>query len=243
MIHPDAASNTVTQMIDMFYAGQTGAMTAGFGTWYGNDPGRQVAILKTQPDATLEPFMPVGFDGGEPFVKLDPSFFGTVGIPSKVGKDKDRLQELLRICDYLYPPFGSNEYIFLNYGLEGTHHTIDENGDPKINDKGLADIANLIYGFLVLDLYIYHPGYPEQAKQRQQMLEVLIPQAIPNPTLGLYSPSQTEKGPALNQLVTDTINDVVYGRKSTDELQKMQDEWRSRGGDDIRKEYEALLNA
>lgn len=243
MIHPDAASITVTQMIDLFYGGQTGAMTAGFGTWFGDDPGRQVAIKKTQPKAELAPFMPIGFDGGEAFVHLDPAYFGTVAIPSNVGKDKDRLQELLRICDYFYPPFGSEEYLFLNYGIKGVHYTLDESGVPVINDRGLADISNLIYGFLVLDLYIYHPGYPEQARAQQKLLEVLIPKSVADPTQGLYSPTFTKNGPVLSKLVEDTVNDVVYGRKSTDELQKMQEQWRSRGGDDIRKEFQDLLKS
>lgn len=240
LIHPDAASITTTEMIDMFFGGQTGAMTAGFGTWFGAN-GRQQVIKQTQPEAILDPIMPIAHDGGEVFVYPDAAYFGFVGIPTSAGQDQERLEELLRICDYFYPPFGSEEYIFQNYGLPDIHHTMDENGDPVLTPQGNADIANLLYGFLVLDLYIYHPGFPEEALQRQRIVEEMMPNFVRNPVVGLYSAAQTEKGPRIDAIVSETLADVILGRKSEDELPRMQEEWRSQGGDEIRREYEELL--
>ena len=47
---------------------------------------------------------------------------GIAAIPAKVGKDKERVKELLRVIDYLAAPFGCEEWVFLNYGHEGVHH-------------------------------------------------------------------------------------------------------------------------
>ena len=32
------------------------------------------------------------------------------------------------MIDYFAAPFGGEEWGFLNYGIEGVHHTIDNNG-------------------------------------------------------------------------------------------------------------------
>lgn len=140
-------------------------------------------------------------------------------------------------------PFGSNEFIFQEWGIEGVHPTLEADGLRKLTPQGEADISGLVYGFSVADLYIYLPGYPDQAKERQHLIELSMPIAVKNPTLGLYSEKNTTEGPAINEYVSDTVNDVIFGRKGIEELATVQEEWRKRGGDDIRKEYEELLKA
>jgi hypothetical protein len=45
-------------------------------------------------------------------------------------------QELLRILDYFSAAFGSEEYTFLNFGIEGTHHTLRPDGMRVLTDRG-----------------------------------------------------------------------------------------------------------
>lgn len=239
-LHPDAASVTQQQFRDLFMGGQTGILSEGLGTLWGAT-GTKESIKQNQPDAELQAFLPVAYDGGEPYMYPLPAYYGTVAIPSNVGNDTDRMRELLRICDYMYPPFGSEEYNFHVYGIEGIHHTVDDAGARILTPQGEADIAGLLYGFVVQDLYIYNPGFPEHAQRQQELVEIALQYSVLNPTVGLYSQANSEKGPVVTQIITDATNDVVYGRQPVEELRNAVEEWRSRGGDEIRAEYEQLL--
>ena len=64
---------------------------------------------------------------------------------------------------------------------------------------------------------------------------------IDNPALTLYSPTNIEMGPALNQFGADSVNALVTGRTSLDEFDSIVADWRSRGGDQIREEYQEAL--
>ncbi|MFC7219674.1 hypothetical protein ACFQLX_16110 [Streptomyces polyrhachis] len=63
--------------------------------------------------------------------------YGSVGFTATNNKvDKKRIPTLLQVMDYLSAPFGSEERLFLDNGLEGTHRTRDKNGDVVLNQKG-----------------------------------------------------------------------------------------------------------
>lgn len=242
MIHPDAPTISQAEFTDLFLGGQTGLMSEGFGRWWGPSGVKQT-IKQVQPNAELAPIIPVGHDGGEAVVYPLPAYYGTVAIPASVGQDEDRVRELLRICDYLYPPFGSEEYIFQNFGLEGVHHTVIEGGGWMKTPEGEAQIGELLWGFWVSDLYIFEPGFPDHALEQQRLIEVTKPMAIQNPVQGLTSETNIEQGPTLGQLIGDTETAVILGREPVEALEQLAEEWRSRGGDQIRQEFqEALAN-
>lgn len=241
MIHPDAPTISQAEFNDLFLGGQTGAMSEGFSAWWG-DTGVKENIKDVQPNVELAPIIPVGHDGGEAVVYPNPLYYGIVAIPANVGQDEERLRELLRICDYLYPPFGSEEYIFQNFGLEGVHHTVTDGGGWLLTPEGEAQIGELLWGF-VDKLYIFEPGFPDHAREQQRLVEVTKPMAIQNPVQGLISETNIEQGPTLNQLISDTEDAVILGREPVEALEQLAEEWRSRGGDQIRQEFqEALAN-
>lgn len=241
VIHPDAASNTQQQMRDLFLSGRTGAMSEGFGTWWGKT-GTIESLREQFPDANLQPIMPFGFDGGDAYTYPLPAYYGTVAIPYSAGEDADRVEELLRICDYMYPPFGSEEYNLLTYGIDGVHNEPGPDNAHILTTKGEADISGLLYGFVARDLYIYYPGFPDHAKRQQQLVELTKPLNLANPTQGLYSEKNTDLGPKITQIITDATDNYVYGRGSLDDLKAAVERWRNEGGDEIRAEFEDLLS-
>ena len=62
-----------------------------------------------------------------------------------------------------------------------------------------------------------------------------------NPTWGLYSEADVANGPVLNQFATDTTLAIITGQQSMDALDGAIEEWSSRGGDQIRQEFEEAL--
>lgn len=71
---------------------------------------------------------PPGFDGGAPVIATSGGWWGFVTATATASGE--RLEELLRVMDYFAAPFGSIEYTFLNYGIEGRHFTFDGSGNP-----------------------------------------------------------------------------------------------------------------
>ena len=72
---------------------------------------------------------PPPHDGsGGPVTYNIAGYFGQWCIPAATAGDDAKVEELLRITNYFAAPFGSEEYIFLNFGIEGVHHTLNDDG-------------------------------------------------------------------------------------------------------------------
>ncbi len=116
--HPDAASLPALRGESMFKSGQLGFLVASLIPLYGV---MRTGLIASDPQADAAPLLPPGHDGGDPVTYQGPGFAGFTAIPAKVGQDTARLEELLRVMDYWCAPFGSEEYTFVNYGIEGRH--------------------------------------------------------------------------------------------------------------------------
>lgn len=237
--HPDAASLTVEQATDLMKAGQTGMGYNGFAAVFGAS-GFLHTVNQVVPDADVEPIVLPGHDGGEGVTYRTQGFFGLTAISAKAAQDEDKLHELLRILDYLFAPFGSEEFTFLNYGIVGEHSDELEGGGFELNDKGRADRSALVYPFLS-ENFFYYPGVPGEAERAQKFNEEMAKVAIENPTAGIYSKAAADTGAVTAQLVSDKYTEIVTGRAELDSWDDVIEDWRSRGGDDQRAEYEEAI--
>jgi putative aldouronate transport system substrate-binding protein len=200
---------------------------------------RDTARQLSDPKANVVPLIPPGFDGGKATVDLASGFFGFPTIPVAVGKNQDRVKELLRVLDYFAAPFGSEERVFLDNGIEGVHHTVKPDGTRVKTDLGNAELGDL--ASLAGGLTTYYSIIPGDAKELQDATRDLVALGQENPVLGLYSPTDSAKGGELNQLRIDRIDGIVAGRDPLTSITQFVADWRSRGGDQIRKEYQDAL--
>ncbi len=169
--------------------------------------------------------MPPGFDGGKATTDLTSGFTGYAAIPAKVGKDKERSKELLRVINYFAAPFGSEEWAFMNYGIEGIHHTVQPDGSRVKTDLGIQEIGDL--NNLCGPLTTYYWPIPGDAAEAQQATKDILALGIDNPTLGLYSPTASAKGAELNQLRIDRVDAMVTGRDPLSALDTFVKDWRA----------------
>ncbi len=237
--HPDSANLNVSQASDLLLGGQAGMATNGFAAVFGPSGFRE-RIKPIVPDAILEPIIMPGHDGGQGVTYQTPGIFGFNAISAQAGQDEERLHELLSVLNYLVAPFGSEEATFLLYGLPGVHSEELEGGGFSLTEQGTADRSALVYPFLS-ENYFYYSGMPEEAEVAQQYNEQMAAVAITNPTAGLYSATQGEQGAELGQYLADTYTAIVTGREPIEMLGEMISEWQSRGGDQIRQEYEESI--
>lgn len=237
--HPDSANLNVTQATDLLLGGRTGMATNGFAAVFGPS-GYRTTIKDIVPEAVLEPVIMPGADGGEGISYQTPGFFGFTAISAEAAQDEARLDELLRVMNYLVAPFGSEEYTFLVYGIPGVHSEELPEGGFSLTEQGSADRSALVYPFLS-ENYFYYAGQPDEAAFAQQHNEAMAKVAVGNPAAGVYSPTNGEKGAELGQYTADTYTEIVTGRAGIEKLDEMIQNWRERGGDEIRQELEDAI--
>ncbi len=144
--HPDAATMTTAQAQDFIASSKLGAHPGGLPTLPGAGQMWE-RLQKSTPSERniverLQYLIPPGFDGGKPAIHNTNGYHGIAAIPAKVGRDRERVRELLRVLDYYCAPFGSEEWVFMNYGVKDIHHSVTADGSPVRTDKGNADIGD-----------------------------------------------------------------------------------------------------
>src|SRR5260370_41716769 len=130
-----------------FLGGKIGIHSEGLGNFYSPTQAGTVYYKRRQaePKAELLGLYPTGPGGSKGVTRNTQGSFGYTAIPATVGKDAERVKELLRVLDYLASPFGSEEWYFLNYGVEGTDHQVSASGVPVLNDRRISERGDLTY--------------------------------------------------------------------------------------------------
>lgn len=233
--HPDATGMGFSDALSMFTSGRGGTFTDGWKI-FGPD-GYLAMIHKYQPDATADYLLPPGVDGGQGVAYNGTGTFGVAAIPVTV-TDPDRVRELLRIVDYLSAPYGTEEYMFLQYGIEGVHYEINDNGFPVTNDRRMADwgqLTSYIGGPLPVHIDPVTPLLgPYMADLDRKALEI----GIDDPAANLFSPTAISDTSGTDQGLTDARNDFVLGRGSMADIDAAIEAWKNANGEQIRRELE-----
>lgn len=238
--HPDSAAMGFEEALNLFNSGRT-SLHADGGSIFG-EAGFLATIRQYQPDAELERLIPFGHDGGEGVTYNLPGIFGFTAIPSTV-TDEERVRELLRIFNWLSAPFGSEEWLYRNYGVEGTHFEYNEHGFPVANDLYQQENGGLtayIGGNIAVN---WNEQQPELAPLATDEGNAIYAIGIDNPAANLFSPAAIENGSTIAQIITDGINNIITGRADMSALDQVISDWQSRGGDEIRGEYEEAYAA
>jgi len=238
IFHPDSATLNSAQLKEGFAAGKF----AGHGDTITGLPDLVRNTTKFVPTAKAVGFIPPGFDGGKATVYNNPGFFNYIGISAKAGRDPERAKELLRLLDYWCAPFGSDEWNFTRNGLKDVHYTLDANGNAVKTDLGKSEIGDLSYT-ATGPIAFYNPDIPGLAEQEQKLAADLLAIGTDNPVYTLFSSTNAMRGAELGQLQIDRTIALVTGREPLSALDTWIKDWRSRGGDAIRKEYQDALKA
>lgn len=228
--HPDSLTQTSNEVREQLMAGIAGSGPNAFILL--NFIRSEAA--KVNPDAQILGLAPPGHDGGEGVAYNIGGWFGQFAIPTAVGADDARMEELLGITNYFGAPFGSEEYNFLVYGIEGVHHTLNDDGSRTLTEAGERDVFNPSLGALNV---LYSPNRDE-IEYVQSLMAAQTRVGLFSPTVNLYAPAASEFAGELSQLYTDRKIDISTGRAGMEDLDTFISEYMSRGGDQIRTEFE-----
>jgi putative aldouronate transport system substrate-binding protein len=197
------------------------------------------AAPQLTPPSTIRNVPPFAADGASRAVYwLGPGAFG-FSILKKASTE--RIQEVLRVLNFLASPFGSQEYTLTHYGIEGVHYARDSGGNPVLNTTGQHDVNFLWNSIVGPPPSLYYPKSAQFAPTLQGDEKAMLPAGIADPSVALYSPTAGSKGGPLNQALIDGLTDIVAGRRPLSDFSTLVASWRTGGGDQIRSEYEQAL--
>ena len=227
VVHPDTTSSDNQQRQAWVVGGRTLFFEGTYAAW---------SSLAAQPNAgqmRLGVMVPPKAEGGGTMpIWLGPATHNLTGI--SIGS-ADRAPALLQVLNYLAAPFGSEEHLFKNYGLDGEHHTMVD-GDPVLTEKGQSE-TQLGLKYVAEGPWVnYVPGKPDVAEAQFDTQTALVPTAIPNPASALFSETESRKGSQIGSALDSTQTDILEGREPVSSWTDAVERWKRDGGDKIRDE-------
>jgi len=227
-LHPNSFSDP-GQMNTWWRAGTTSLYWqsfVGWGTFARSDPDWNIGYVR----------LPQWNGGGKAAVwKLQAGYPAFVAIKKQASQD--RLVELLRLADFIASPFGTQQFLVVNYGAEGATYTMTANGPEFIPDRKVNAVQGWQYCGGNSGAVLFVPGQEETVRKQHAYLSEIIPAGVTNPTSGLYSETEQSKGASWNKRLADTQAEVLRGAKSVAAWETLAADWKAQVGDTIANEY------
>ncbi|MYS53610.1 extracellular solute-binding protein [Streptomyces sp. SID6013] len=179
-----------------------------------------------------------GHDGGAPTLWAQ----NPAGIFAFVNKKAPEavIRDVLAVANVTAAPYGTKEYMATNYGVEGTHYTV-ENGVPTKTDQGNIDVMNAYVMVASPAATIAHPDFPQvtkgQVEWQQRMGAVTR-----KPSFYGMQITEPARWTNLSNDFEQLEDDVVRGRKKISDVQQAVSDWKSKGGDKLRDWYRKILD-
>lgn len=235
-VHPDALAFNTQQGQQRFWSGKVLIQGGGTGGWEGDDAKGGTAA---NPQYNRQAFKVFDANGGSPGIELATGA-GWFSYLNKKLSDK-QIQECLAIANYVAAPYGSKEYLLVNFGAESTDYTMT-NGNPILNDRGQKEVATT-YQFLVSPpaVTLVKNGFTQVVKDYAAWQSDAVKHAV-KPVFYGMNITEPPQYASIGQQVEDTMKDVRAGRKPIDAFKSAVETWRKQGGDQLRTFYEDIRN-
>lgn len=175
-----------------------------------------------------------GFDGGEGAIYLGAALNNLTAFSAETDHD---VTTLLKVANHLAAPFGTEEYLFKNYGEVGRHFDL-EGSDPIRTRTGTVETGLGLQYVSDPPMALYLPGRPETVKAQYEIGQSFLPRLVHDASYGLYSETQSTQGSQLDTPLNDLQTEIILGREPVSAWTQGLDEWRSAGGDQVRAELE-----
>ncbi|NUR69325.1 MAG: extracellular solute-binding protein [Hamadaea sp.] len=233
-VHPDALAGNTGNGQQRFWSGKVAIGGGGTGAMDGDDhKGGTVA----NPAYSRQFFKVFSAVGGKPQIQLGAGA-GWFSYLNKKLSDK-QIRECLAIANFVAAPYGSKEYLLVNFGAAGVDHTMTD-GNPVLTQQGSKDVA-ASYQFLVSgpQVSLVKNGYTQVVRDYAAWQADAVKYAV-RPMFFAMNVTEPAQYASIGQQVEDMIKDVRAGRKTIDDYKSAVAAWRKQGGDDVRKFYEDI---
>src|SRR5205823_3490611 len=145
---------------DTFLGGRVPVAVQGFGINWADVWQRAASQNPPVKVPMIGPF--AAHDGQQPIHFFGNGFAGATGLKQA---SPERIQELLRILNWLAAPFGSQEDLLLSYGLPDVHYKLDGAGNPIPQPAWQENVNNMPWRYTTQrPQVIYNAGRSELTK-------------------------------------------------------------------------------
>jgi putative aldouronate transport system substrate-binding protein len=227
---------------DSFSKGPSARWIDGSSVLYTQDYNAWLVYAGRYPDWSIGSILPPKWGGGGIADKAlgQPAYLAFAGF--KKASD-DRIKELLRVFNFLASPFGTQEFLLVNYGVNGVDYKL-EGSDPVATKSATANRPpGLGYLGTVYGVNLYVPGYEDYVSKAYKYIDTVMPTGKQDPSRFLYSETALTAGSSATNTLRDAIDDMILGRKKISEWAGLAATWRKKAGDAMRSEYEAAYAA
>jgi putative aldouronate transport system substrate-binding protein len=233
-MHPDAVANNSQSAKQRFWSGKVAVCADGTGAWNGDDAKSGAAAA---PSYNRQAFKLFSAKGGKPTVDLGNGASMYSYLNKKLSDAQ--IKEVLAIANYLAAPYGSAEWLTINFGTPGTHHTMTA-GNPLLTEQGSKEIATT-YQFLACpaSASTVQSGAVQVVKDAAAWQADMVKYAV-KPLFYGMNVTEPAQFSSLGLPMIDTITDVKLGRKPISAWTDAVAAWRKQGGDDLRKFYDGI---
>ncbi|KAA0940973.1 extracellular solute-binding protein [Streptomyces apricus] len=234
VVHPDAKAQNQGDSGLRFTSGEVLVYNNDLSHWWARTT-EQASQNKKFRIAGMDVF---GHDGGEPALWAG----SPAGIFAFVSKKASEtvVRDVLAAANVTAAPYGTEEYMLTNYGVEGTHYTV-EDGTPTKNDKGNQEVLNAFVMLASPAPTIAHPDRPDIAKAQVEWQQRMGARTKKSTFYGLQI-IEPARYTHLSDDFEQLEDDIVRGRKKIGDMQRAVSDWKRRGGDELRDWYRKLLD-
>jgi putative aldouronate transport system substrate-binding protein len=235
LVHPDTVATKGADEKTLFNGGKILMYQDGPGAWRG----MQGEQAKATPGFNMQPLPVFGVNGKDPtVVGTEKPIFWTF-IKKGIGRDK--VEELLRVLNWLAAPLGTKEWELREYGVEGKHFTRSGDGSPIPTDLGRKELGSQ-FSYLGgrVPAVVRTADVPNYVQDLIGYSNATVKYLDKDLTAGLKLELPANYSKVL-QPTEDKILDVVRGRRPVSDIDQITKEWRQGGGDEGRAFIEKAL--
>ncbi len=176
-------------------------------------------------------------------VGLAAKHLGVPGYGAPVGlaktDDEERIDELLRVMDYFASPFGTEEFLKVNYGVLDRQYTLKGGQVTPVADAPDEVVQGPAYSGATNAVNIYAPGNEEATRLLFDYCEEMIPTGVKNPAIGKFSDTGSSAGAAAEKKLNDHMGDIIQNRESLSTWADAVADWKKAAGAAMAEEYAA----
>ena len=193
------------------------------------------------PPGAVDVVVPFGADGGKGSFYTGTQLFGWSMLKKA---PEARVKDLLRFFNFLAAPFGSEEYLLINYGVEGKDFNFDADGNPTLTASGKTNV-NSLWTYVVQPPQVYYNATKPKdfAAMMQNGARAMINVGVEDPAAAFYSETHAAKGSIVNQGFLSAMGDIIAGRRPFTDYDGLVKDWQTGGGNQIRTEFEQAIAA
>ncbi|PTM56572.1 extracellular solute-binding protein [Desmospora activa] len=234
LINQDFPVTSKTDQINQFVTGKAGMYIGAMGDVLS----LHTDAVKINPDIELD--VQNRIEGPEGLgIWSIPGYSRIVVFPKSSIKTEEDLKRVLAFYDKLMSPELAN---LMQYGVEGEHYELVDDQAEMTDDQGKFDREVKAYNALVVGgpetIDMLEPYFELEVKAKAEELvkdnnEILIN----DPAAPLHSDTQLKKGTRLQEMIDDATYQFMVGKIDEKGFNKVVENWKKDGGDQIIKEY------